>query len=120
MECAMAEADAKVIMPRRNFLIRALGFTAAGATLSLPLVTVADAKSRIEHHVEGLKAALRDYYPPQVDVIFKSNWQPPEDVLGGRSSGCYIFMADLPWEQRRHLVEQERRAEQEQFLREFE
>jgi hypothetical protein len=34
-----------LITPRRNFLIRALGFTAAGATMSIPIVTLADAKT---------------------------------------------------------------------------
>jgi hypothetical protein len=59
----MAQADAQVIMPRRGFLTRALGFTTAGATLALPIITVADARARAEHHVKGLITALQDVYP---------------------------------------------------------
>jgi hypothetical protein len=34
-------SEHQLITPRRNFLIRALGFTAAGATLSIPIVQAA-------------------------------------------------------------------------------
>jgi hypothetical protein len=34
-----------LIVPRRNFLIRALGFTAAGATLPISIITADDAKA---------------------------------------------------------------------------
>ena|SRR5437764_6735234 len=59
----MAQADATVIIPRRNFLIRALGFTAMGATVALPIVTVADARERAKHHFKELKKAVQDLYP---------------------------------------------------------
>jgi hypothetical protein len=42
----MAMSEHQLITPRRNFLIRALGFTAAGATVTIPVITLADAKSR--------------------------------------------------------------------------
>jgi hypothetical protein len=51
-----------LITPRRNFLIRALGFTAAGATMSIPIVTLSDAKARMDHHRVELEKAWRDYY----------------------------------------------------------
>jgi hypothetical protein len=56
----MAQADAQVIVPRRNFLIRALGFTAAGGAMALPLITVADARARASHHLTELHKALQD------------------------------------------------------------
>jgi hypothetical protein len=59
----MAQADAQVIVPRRNFLIRAFGITAAGATMALPIVTAADARARAELHLKELHKALRDLYP---------------------------------------------------------
>jgi hypothetical protein len=86
---------AQVIIPRRNFLVRALGLTAAGATMNLPIVTVADAKARMQHHIDGLQAAMGDYYGG-THISFKSNWQDPELVLAGHSSGIYMFFADEP------------------------
>src|SRR5947209_3989211 len=59
----MSQAVAQVIMPRRGFLTRALGFTAAGATLALPIVTVADARARAKHHMDRLHSALNELYP---------------------------------------------------------
>ena len=53
-------SDATLITPRRNFLVRALGFTAAGATLSVPIVTVDSAEARLRHHMAGVEAASRD------------------------------------------------------------
>ena len=58
----MAKAETQLITPRRNFLVRALGFTAAGATLSIPITTLADARSRMAHHADGLRQAMEDYY----------------------------------------------------------
>jgi hypothetical protein len=43
-------SELKLITPRRNFLIRALRFTAAGATLPISIITADDAKARIVHH----------------------------------------------------------------------
>jgi hypothetical protein len=57
------EADSKVIVPRRNFLIRALGFTAAGASMVLPVVALQSPEERIAHHFKELEAAFRDLYP---------------------------------------------------------
>jgi hypothetical protein len=50
-------SEHQLITARRNFLIRALGFTAAGDTMPIPIVTLADAKSQIDHHKAGLMAA---------------------------------------------------------------
>jgi len=51
-----------LIVPRRNFLIRALGFTAAGATLPISIITADDAKARMDHHEAELRKAWQDYY----------------------------------------------------------
>src|SRR6266404_279788 len=55
-------SELKLITPRRNFLIRALGFTAAGATLPIGLVAADDPRARIAHHQAELEKAWRDYY----------------------------------------------------------
>jgi hypothetical protein len=54
--------ELKLITPRRNFLIRALGFTAAGATLPIGIVAADDPRARIEHHQAELLKAWRDYF----------------------------------------------------------
>ncbi len=55
-------SELKLIAPRRNFLIRALGFTAAGAILPIGIVAAEDARARIVHHQAELEKAWRDYY----------------------------------------------------------
>ena|ERR1700730_16335579 len=59
-------SELKLITPRRNFLVRALGFTAAGATLPIGIVAADDPRARIEHHQAELEKAWRDYYGPAV------------------------------------------------------
>ena len=51
-----------LIVPRRNFLIRALGFTAAGATLPISIIAADDAKARMDYHEAELRKAWQDYY----------------------------------------------------------
>lgn len=86
-------AEHQLITPRRNFLIRALGFTAAGATMSIPVVTLADAKTRIDHHKAGLMAAWSDYYAGAKCRVV-GNDQEPEYVLGQHGAhACLIFYA---------------------------
>src|SRR5882757_9360615 len=57
-------SELKLITPRRNFLIRALGFTAAGATLPIGIVAADDPAAHIAHHQVELEKAWRDYYGP--------------------------------------------------------
>lgn len=52
-----------LITPRRNFLVRALGITAAGATLTIPILTLASPEDRLMHHVKGAEQAFRDLFP---------------------------------------------------------
>jgi hypothetical protein len=86
-------SEHQLITPRRNFLIRALGFTAAGATMSIPIVTLDDAKSRIEHHKAGLSRAWKDYYAGAICSV-QGNALQPDYVLSERKAGaCLIFYA---------------------------
>lgn len=87
-----APNGAALILPRRNFLIRALGFTAAGAAVTIPIITQDDALKRIEHHRNGLEAAMRDYYAGlKVEVC--GNGRTPEHVLKGGYPACMVFTA---------------------------
>jgi hypothetical protein len=69
-------SELKIITPRRNFLIRALGFTAAGATLPIGIVAADDPRARIEHHQAELVKAWRDYYGHDAVVTF-ADVRPP-------------------------------------------
>ena len=67
-------ATPTLIVPRRNFLIRALGFTAAGASVAVPVTTLASPEERFRHHVEGVAAAMRELYPHRAcDVTIAGN-----------------------------------------------
>jgi len=57
-------SELKLITPRRNFLIRALGFTVAGATLPVDIIAADDPLARIAHHHDELKRAWAEYYGP--------------------------------------------------------
>jgi hypothetical protein len=69
--------------------------TAAGATMALPIITVADAKDRIEHHIKGLEAAMRDYYPG-LNVRAASNHHTPEEVWESGFPANYQVTAFRP------------------------
>jgi hypothetical protein len=59
----MAMSEHQLITPRRNFLIRALGFTAAGATVSIPVLLADSPEKRLAHHMEGVRRALGEMHP---------------------------------------------------------
>jgi hypothetical protein len=90
-------SELKLITPRRNFLLRALGFTAAGATLPIGIITADDARARIAHHQAELEKAWRDYYPADHDVRVCDQFapvSPPYEWKGQyhrRLSGFSIF-----------------------------
>jgi hypothetical protein len=73
-------SDHTLITPRRNFLIRALGFTVAGATVPISIITADDAKARIAHHQRELERAWRDYYGPAADVRTHEDVRAPGTV----------------------------------------
>lgn len=56
-------SEHQVITPRRNFLIRALGFTAAGATVSIPVLLADDPHKRAALHLAELTKAMQEIYP---------------------------------------------------------
>jgi hypothetical protein len=84
-------SEHQLITPRRNFLIRALGFTAAGATVSIPIITPANAKERIDLHAKQLEKAWGDYYAG-LNVSMQGNDALPEHVMQG-GGACLIFYA---------------------------
>jgi hypothetical protein len=80
----------KLITPRRNFLIRALGFTAAGATLPIGIITADDARARIGHHQSELEKAWADYYGPDA-VRTYADVRPPAAVRQAVASAAPPF-----------------------------
>jgi hypothetical protein len=81
-----------LITHRRNFMVRALGFTAAGAAMTVPIVPMASAQERINHHSKQLEMAFRDYYAG-LNVTVLGNSHTPEQA---RQSPAYlVFGADL-------------------------
>jgi hypothetical protein len=59
----MAMSEHQLITPRRSFLIRALGFTAAGATVSIPVLLADNPQKRVDYHLQELTKALQEQYP---------------------------------------------------------
>ncbi|WOH53829.1 hypothetical protein [Bradyrhizobium sp. sBnM-33] len=83
-------SEHQLITPRRNFLIRALGFTAAGVTMPIPIVTLADAKARMEHHKAQLMRAWSDYYAGAKCSV-QGNEVEPHYVHQDGGSACLVF-----------------------------
>src|SRR5215207_8534949 len=75
-------SESVLITPRRNFLVRALGFTAAGAAMTVPIVTVASAEERLKHHIDGAVAAFRDLFPG-LPIVVRGN------AMDGNSVASY-------------------------------
>ncbi len=91
----ITQAAGALVTSRRNFLVRAFGLTAAGATCAVPIITMASAQERIAHHLKGLEDAYRDLYPG-VPVLVRGNDMPPELVLDaerGGSIACHFVTA---------------------------
>jgi hypothetical protein len=87
-------SEHQLITPRRNFLIRALGFTAAGVTMPIPIVTLADAKTRIDHHKAALMQAWSDYYAGANCTVQGNDLEPHHVLARPRGGGgCLIFYA---------------------------
>lgn len=91
----------QLITPRRNFLIRALGFTAAGATVSIPVLLADSPQKRVDHHLQELTKALREMYPgaPLIGEVrnFEA-WQgfySPADIIAVvKVEGSMQYAAD--------------------------
>jgi hypothetical protein len=70
-------SEHQLITPRRNFLIRALGFTAAGASISIPVLVADDPMKRFNTHLDGLRRALSELHPGvtlEASAINHANW----------------------------------------------
>ncbi|MDH7797487.1 MULTISPECIES: hypothetical protein [unclassified Beijerinckia] len=52
-----------LIVPRRNFLVRAFGLTAAGATMAVPVLAVETPVERLNMHLKGVKIAFEEMFP---------------------------------------------------------
>lgn len=91
---AMRDDAPALIVPRRNFILRALGFTAAGAALSVPIVAAETPADRIAYHRAELEKAFREYYAG-APVIVRSNDLTREYLLERQpaSVACLAFMA---------------------------
>lgn len=91
---AMRDDAPALIVPRRNFILRALGFTAAGAALSVPVLAVETPADRIAYHRAELEKAFREYYAG-VPVAVRSNDLTREYLLERQptSVSCLAFMA---------------------------
>jgi hypothetical protein len=92
----MKTSEHQIITPRRNFLIRALGFTAAGATVPVGILTLSDAKSRIDHHKAELTRAWCDYYAGAKCTLQGNDLQPREVLAQPGCGACIVFYASMP------------------------
>lgn len=63
MRTEVVSLEPAFIAPRRNFLVRVLGFTAAGAALPIPLIVADTAEARITHHLQEVCKALAELHP---------------------------------------------------------
>jgi hypothetical protein len=87
-----------LIVPRRNFLIRALGFTAAGATLPISIITADDARARMDHHEAELRKAWQDYYGPTHKCERRRRKSAYRDGLSGQGAVSYEAPAPIDQE----------------------
>lgn len=60
-----------LIVPRRNFLIRALGFTAMGASVPVPVLALDTPQSRLEHHIDCIARELGAMHPGYIVTVTK-------------------------------------------------
>ena len=90
-------SEAQLIVPRRNFLIRALGFTAAGAALPVPVVAMPSAADRLAHHLKGVETALGDLFPASQVHVRGNCLDGAHSLLcpESRSPACIMVTAGL-------------------------
>lgn len=77
----MSKADATLITTRRNFLVRATAFTAAGAAVAIPIVAAARGPDLITYHLGELKKAFADYYGADAKVQGTFNEATPASLF---------------------------------------
>ena len=93
-----------LLTSRRNFLTRAFGVTVGGAAVTVPIVTVASAAERLEHHMRGVEAAFADLFPTAA-VAVRGNcldghhaYFAEKFLRGEVDTACAIVMASLTTE----------------------
>jgi hypothetical protein len=84
----------QLLTSRRNFLIRASAITAAGAIVTVPIVTVEDARARARHHLAGLERAMSDLYPEMKFTKRLAMPNTPQPKGDGRSWPIAILVAE--------------------------
>lgn len=87
---------ASLVTDRRNFLVRALGFTAAGATLAVPVVAMETPEERIRHHMKGLEKAFADYYGTDMPITPTFSGTTPEMMQRGPHMAAYAIVRAGP------------------------
>jgi hypothetical protein len=61
----------------KSILIRALGFTAAGATVSIPVPLAHNPQKRVDYHLQQLTKALQEQYP-EAKLLGRTNSVSPQ------------------------------------------
>ncbi|MFG1298114.1 hypothetical protein [Xanthobacter variabilis] len=84
------------ITDRRNFLVRALGFTAAGAALAVPVVAMETPEQRIRHHMKGLEQAFADYYGAHLPITPTFNGATPQMLRDDPTKAAYAIVRAGP------------------------
>ncbi len=79
MSSLIDRPDPHLITSRRNFLVRATAFTAAGAAVAVPIVAVEGLRERVIFQAKALENACKDYYAG-LDVRLMGNEHTPEEV----------------------------------------
>ena len=92
----MEQAKSVLITGRRNFLVRALGFTAAGATLTVPVVAMETPLERIHHHMKGLEQAFADYYGPGIPITPSFTETTPANISRDPTMAAYAIVRAGP------------------------
>lgn len=80
-----------LVTHRRGFLVRALGFTAGGAALTVPVLAVSTPFERVQFHLQSLEAAFRDLYPG-APVAVRGTWTNPEHFVDPAKSNAFVIV----------------------------
>ncbi len=95
MSSLIDRPDPHLITSRRNFLVRATAFTAAGAAVAVPIVAVEGLRERVIFQAKALENACKDYYAG-LDVRLIGNRHRPQDIRDGFLPGTWMVIASVP------------------------
>ncbi|ATQ67872.1 MULTISPECIES: hypothetical protein [Methylosinus] len=81
-----------LIIPRRDFLVRALGFTAAGAAVAVPVLALETPEERIESLLGEL---LKEFYElfPDAELHSSCNGGTAKSVAAVNHACAMVFAA---------------------------